>query len=176
MISVIAAIDENNGIGKNGFIPWCIPEDLKRFKEFTKNSVVIMGRITYESIGAKPLPDRINIVITSNTESIDKRCFACINLKYAIQLAMSFLKDIFIIGGSNIYKEALPISERILLTKVAGDFECDAVFPIFNEDLYDKICDPIRARNQYTYQYITYNLKSEFKLCQQEYIRFLCSS
>ncbi len=171
MITIIAAVDNKFGIGKNGLMPWYIPDDLKRFKELTKNSVVIMGRVTYESIGAKPLPNRINIVITKNPESVNKKCMACIDFKYAIQLATTMLKPIFIIGGSGIYKEAFNVCDKVLLTKIDSDFNCDVFFPNFIEELFDKIEEDPKCYKGLNYKYVTYNLKKSYKIYTQQYIK-----
>lgn len=129
MISLIACVDIDNGIGLNGTIPWSLKPDMKYFKEMTTGGIVIMGRKTWESIGSKPLPNRTNIVITSNPSTISSEAFACVRFEHAIELAKSLLKPIFIIGGYNIYKEAIPLASVIYLTRINKCYGCDTTFP-----------------------------------------------
>ncbi len=127
MIFIIACIDSNNGIGKNGKIPWRLPPDLKYFKCMTTNSVVLMGRKTFESMHRNPLPNRINIVLSkckySNIITFD-------NFDDAITEAKKHKKPIYIIGGASLYKYALPIIDTAYITEIEQDFKCDTFFPI----------------------------------------------
>jgi dihydrofolate reductase len=130
MVSLIVAKSENNVIGKDGNIPWYIPEDLKRFKKITTNNVVIMGRKTYESLPKeyRPLPNRLNIIISRNKNYKAENCLVFNNLEKAIRKAGTN-KEIFIIGGSEIYNEGLKYTNKIYLTEVLGDFDGDTHFP-----------------------------------------------
>ena len=129
MISLIACVDKNNGIGLNGTIPWSLKPDMKHFRKLTINSTIIMGRLTWESIGSKPLPNRDNIVITSKPDTING-ARACSSLDQALQISASHLKPVFIIGGSEIYKEALLNgASKVYLTRIDRDYECDTLFP-----------------------------------------------
>ena len=131
MISLISCIDSHNGIGLNGTIPWTLRPDMKHFKKLTTGSTVIMGRLTWDSIGSKPLPNRVNIVVTSQPHLIDTSAIACITLQDAIDIAKSLLKPIFIIGGSRIYKEAFALgASKVYLTRINKNYSCDATFPI----------------------------------------------
>lgn len=132
-INIIAARDGNYLIGLNGKLPWNIPADLKRFKELTTGHAVIMGRKTFESLGSKPLPDRNNFVVGSKLASgmfvHEPRLFPASSLKYALSRAEAFKHDeIFIIGGARLYAEAMPIADRIYMTRV------DAFVPVKPED------------------------------------------
>ena len=127
MISIIAAVSENGVIGVDNKLPWYIPEDLKRFKKLTKGNVVIMGRKTYESIG-KPLPDRINIVVSRNKDLKIPGCLVVNSIVQAIKKAGSD-KDIFIIGGGEIYNSGIIYAKRIYLTKVHQEVKGDTKFP-----------------------------------------------
>ncbi len=133
VISLISCIDIKNGIGKNGTIPWHIPNDLKYFKKLTKNSVVIMGRKTFESINKIPLKNRINIVVSSLHYYNNVHTVSDINT--AIALARSFGKNIFIIGGSSLYKSGLSFANVVYLTQINNDYNCDTFFP------YDKMVE-----------------------------------
>lgn len=140
-INIIVAYDNNRCIGKNGKIPWKIKGEQKQFKELTTNNIVIMGRKTYEEIG-KPLPNRDNIVITSH--KIDE-VICCRSLGEALTIACKELdrvngKDIYIIGGAKLYKEAMDTItiDNYYITKIKQCTVCgDAFFPKFKESLYD---------------------------------------
>lgn len=128
MVSIIVAFDDNGLIGDGSKLPWNIPEDLKKFKELTLNKVVIMGRKTYESIG-RPLPERVNIILTRKSDYAVKGAFVCNNIKDAIEKASEYKKEIFIIGGAAIYKQALEISEKLYVSHIYGEYEGDTYFP-----------------------------------------------
>ena len=127
MVSIIAAVSENGVIGVDNKLPWYIPDDLKRFKKLTKGNVVIMGRKTYESIG-KPLPDRLNIVITRNKSLTIPGCIVVNSIAQAIKKAGND-KEIFIIGGGEIYNSGMTYAKRIYLTKVHQEVKGDTTFP-----------------------------------------------
>ncbi len=139
MLNLIVAKARNNAIGKSGKIPWSIPEELQYFKEKTINNVVIMGRKTYESIG-KPLDQRINIVVSNTKVFSEKNCFTVKSLEDALSLAKSFNKEIFIIGGERLYKEAIDIVDRMYITEVFMDVkEADTFFPVIDKTKFDVI-------------------------------------
>lgn len=128
-ISIIVAIDEDNGIGKNGNIPWFYSEDMKFFAKITKGSTCIMGRITYESILAKMgerkdlLPGRQNLVVSRNEELVPVGASLCKSVREAVYRATR--DDVFIIGGGGIYLEALPFARNVYITRIPGKFNCD---------------------------------------------------
>ena len=134
MISLIVAKSENNVIGNKGRIPWHIPNDLKRFKELTTNNIVIMGRKTFESLPEKyrPLPNRINIILSKDKSYKPKCCMVFDNIKKALKKAGND-KEIFIIGGGEIYKEGLKYANKVYITEVDGDFDGDTYFPKLNK-------------------------------------------
>lgn len=138
MISAIACLDYDNGIGRNGSIPWTLKPDMKFFRKMTLNSTVIMGRLTWESINSKPLPKRINIVITSKPNTIQD-AIACPSIKDAINIAQTYANPIFFIGGSNIYRECIPFVSKIYLTRIDKSYDCDVKFPI--DEMEDFQCD-----------------------------------
>jgi len=136
-ISIIVAIDENRGIGKNGKIPWHLSTDLKRFKALTSGHTIIMGRKTWDSLPRKPLPDRINMIIT---RSPGFRVPSGVSISTSLEEALveaeeNEQEEIFIIGGAQIFQQALDmgIIDRLYLTKVEGDFDCDTFFPDHSE-------------------------------------------
>ncbi len=127
MISIIVAADLNNTIGGNNDLLWRIPEDLKRFKALTMGKLCIMGRKTFESIG-KPLPGRRFVIITRDSSYKLAGCEVVSSLDAA--LAMGVLEEeIMIIGGGEIYRQALPFTDKVYLTRVLADFEGDTFFP-----------------------------------------------
>lgn len=128
-ISAVVAIAENNAIGKNNELLWRLPNDLKHFKQITSGHTVIMGRKTYDSVG-KPLPNRRNIVITRQNIEIPG-CEVVASVDEAIALCAGE-EEVFIVGGAEIYKLAMPQTDRIYLTIVHQSFDADAFFPQIN--------------------------------------------
>ena len=131
MISIIAAVSNNGVIGVDNKLPWDLPEDLKRFKELTTGNVVIMGRKTYESIG-KPLPNRINIVITRNKDFFVPDVLTANSLNSAL-LKAGGNKDIFIIGGGEIYEQSMGFADKLYITEVDMEVEGDTKFPTISD-------------------------------------------
>lgn len=132
MISIIAAISENRALGKDNKLIWHISEDLKRFRRITASKSVIMGRRTFESIG-RPLPNRLNIVITKNPQYKAEGCIVVNSLDEAIQKAKATTDgEIFVIGGGQIYTQAIGIADKLYLTIVKGDHEADVFFPDYS--------------------------------------------
>jgi dihydrofolate reductase len=138
MLSLIAAIGRNRELGKDGDLLWRIPDDLARFKRLTNGHPVIMGRKTWESIPEKfrPLPGRTNIVITTDPayEAIGASVAASFEEALAIAAHAEGSDEVFAIGGSRVYADALPQADRLYLTLVeAEDAEADAFFPPYPE-------------------------------------------
>lgn len=132
IISIIAAIGSNKELGKDNKLLWNIPHDIIHFKQLTLNHPVIMGRKTYESIG-RPLPQRINIIITRDKYYQAAECVICYSLDEAIKLAQKRDEDeIFIIGGGQIYEKAILIADKLYLTLVEGSFDADTFFPDYS--------------------------------------------
>jgi len=130
VISIIVAISENGVIGKNNQLLWHISDDLKRFKRLTTGHTVIMGRKTFESIG-KPLPNRRNIVVSRGEGVKFNGCEVARSLTDALEIA-STDDEVFIIGGGEVYRQALPLAGKIYLTLVHANFEGDTFFPSIN--------------------------------------------
>lgn len=137
MISIIVAIAHNNVIGASNSLIWHISEDLRRFKAITTGHPVIMGRKTYESIG-RPLPNRTNVVITRQADFAVEGCTVVHSLQEAIALFPEN-EELFIIGGGQIYAEALPLAKRIYLTEVDADYEGDTNFPQWDRSEWNLI-------------------------------------
>ena len=138
MISIIAAISEDNGIGKDNKLLWHIPEDLKRFKKLTMGQCIIMGKKTWESLPKKPLPGRKNIVLTDNPdEHIEGSITA-----YSIDDALSKCskdEQIFIIGGGSIYRQFMPLASRLYITHIHKSTAADTFFPEIHGNEWEEI-------------------------------------
>jgi len=124
-IVLVVAIADNGVIGKDGAIPWHISEDLKRFKALTLGHTVVMGRKTWDSLPRKPLPGRINVVVTRQTDWQADGAVAAASLEQALADASG---TVMVIGGAEIYDHALPLATRIELTEVHKNFDGDAKF------------------------------------------------
>lgn len=151
--TIIAAMDKNRGIGKEGKIPWHLPEDLKNFKKITtkcpegKVNVVIMGRLTWESLPEKyrPLPDRLNIVLTRNQDYEVPKGVNCADDFNALIDTLEIVKraepihKVFVIGGGKVYEEAIKHKncEKLILTKINATYHCDTFFPKSFKHTYD---------------------------------------
>ena len=150
-LHLIAAVARNRVIGYNGQIPWNIPEDLQHFKELTMGHTVIMGRRTFASIG-RPLPGRENIIVTSTLYEIPG-CIIVRSLAEALELASREI--IFIIGGQQLYKEALPLAEYLDLNFVDAEPEGDTFFPEVNWNDYEEVSREQPA-GEPAYTFVTY--------------------
>ncbi len=127
---IIAALAENRVIGKDNNLPWHIPEDFKHFKDTTRGHTVIMGRKTLESMNNRPLPKRINIVLSRNPDYTAEGCI----VQQSIQDAVAYAQEqgaekAFIIGGAAVYKEALTFADQMILSHVKGAYEGETLFP-----------------------------------------------
>lgn len=127
-ISIIVAIAENYAIGKDNRLLWHIPADLKRFKKITEGHQVIMGKLTYESLPFRPLKNRKNVVISDNPADTFEGCTTVHSIKEAVALCNE-QEESFIIGGGSVYRQFLPLSNKLYLTMVHKDFEADTFFP-----------------------------------------------
>ncbi len=132
-ISIIVATDRKRGIGKNKSIPWHIKGEQKRFKEITTPHPMIMGRTTFESIG-RILPNRPHIIVTRDTNYKVDGATVVHSLREAIQKAKELdNKEIFIIGGGQIFKETIALADKLYITVINADFDCDTFFPEYLE-------------------------------------------
>lgn len=127
IISLIAAVDRNRAIGKDGVMPWHLPADLKFFKRITMDKPIIMGRKTFDAIG-KPLPGRLNIVVTRDTQWQHDGVYVTHNIEDALRATAEY-EEVMIIGGANLYAQMLPDADRLYLTEIDAAFEADTFFP-----------------------------------------------
>jgi dihydrofolate reductase len=140
-ISIIVAHSKNMAIGKANALVWRLPDDLKRFKKLTTGHPIIMGRKTYQSI-SRPLPNRTNIVVTRDKNLEIPGCIVVNSVTDAIKKASEFdQKEIFIIGGAEIYRETLPLADRLYVTKVNMNVDGDAFFPQYLNTFRKKVSE-----------------------------------
>ncbi len=137
-IIMIAAVDDDMGIGRNGVIPWNVPEDRAFFKQQTMGHPLLVGRKTFESLGAHPLPGRAMGVLThvpilgvpyAGQMQINQAFVWSDSLDHLIRWAAAFEQPIFAAGGAQLYEQILPLADQILLSRISGSFECDVKFP-----------------------------------------------
>jgi dihydrofolate reductase len=161
-ISLVWAMAQNRVIGRNNKLPWHLPEDLKYFKRITLGKPVIMGRKTFESIG-KPLPGRTNIVVTRN-ENFSAEGVKTVNSLAAAKTLCESIGEIdgvneaMVIGGAEIYTQAMPIADRLYLTEVHANVDGDTFFPEFDRSLWKEIAREdfdASGPNPYAYSFIT---------------------
>jgi len=157
MLSIIAAVSENNALGKDNKLLWHLPADLKRLKELTMGHYLIMGRKTFESLG-KPLPGRPHIVISRNLDLIIDGVTVVDSLEKAFKLSIADEKP-FVFGGAAIYEQALPYAKQVYLTRVHAVFEGDVYFPKLNLNewkLTSKMNFEPDEKNKFHYSYEEY--------------------
>jgi dihydrofolate reductase len=163
IISLIAALAKNRTIGKNNDLPWHLPDDMKYFMQTTKGHYVIMGRKNYDSIPEKfkPLPNRTNIVVTRKKNFIALGCIVVNSLDEGINLAKDANeKEVFIIGGAEIYKLSLSVATRLYLTEINGNIEGDTFFPaIDNADWKEvsRVHHEKDSRHAFDFDFVVYN-------------------
>ncbi|MGZ9107285.1 MAG: dihydrofolate reductase [Micavibrio sp.] len=154
-VSAIVAMGRNRAIGKDNQLLWHIPAEFQNFKKTTLGKPIIMGRRTYESLG-RPLPGRINIVISRNPDSVQGDVFAVDTLDKALARATAIAKsdgvnEVFIIGGAQIYREGLPLTDRLYLTVIDRDYDGDTFFPEFDMAEWSEISShPVENDPPYT--------------------------
>jgi len=157
MIIMIAAVAENNALGKNNELVWHLPNDFKRFKALTTNHYIIMGRKTFESF-PKPLPNRTHVIITHQKDYNPEGCIVVDSIEKAIEVCPKN-EDSYVIGGGEIYNLALPYADIIEITKVHHTFEADAFFPKISKSEWQLVEAETNLRDEkhlYDYTYETY--------------------
>ncbi len=157
MITLIAAVAENNAIGKDNLLLWHLPDDFKRFKNRTSGHYIIMGRKTFESF-PKPLPNRTHIIITRQNYDAPEGCIVVNSLEKAIDSCPAN-EETFIIGGGEIYKQSMAIADKLDITKVHHSFDADAFFPEIDLAEWQLVSEEFHAkdeRHQYDFSFETY--------------------
>jgi dihydrofolate reductase len=162
IISLIAALTKNRVIGKNNDLPWHLPDDMKYFMNTTKAHHVIMGRKNYESIPEKfrPLPNRTNIVVTRQKDFYAPACIVVNTLEEGITVAKTAdEKELFIIGGSEIYALGMPYANQLYLTEIDANVDGDTYFPSFNKNEWQeqsRTHHEADARHAYDFDFVVY--------------------
>ena len=160
MITIIAAIADNQALGKNNQLIWHLPADLKRFKQVTLNHHIIMGRKTYESLG-KPLPKRTNIVVSRDPSYTAEGCIVVNSLDEALHAAQSDPNP-YILGGAEIYRQAMEFADVLDLTLVHASFDADAFFPEIDTNQWVEVSredHPSDSTNKYAYSFVRFERK-----------------
>ncbi|GAB3526692.1 dihydrofolate reductase [Pontibacter brevis] len=161
MLTIVVAAAENNVIGKDNGLAWHLPADLRHFKQITMGLPILMGRKTYESIG-KPLPGRTSIIITTQKDYAAEGCVVVHSLEEAIERAKALDDTICIIGGAEIYRQALPLTDTIYLTRIHHTFEGDAYLPELKEDDWKTVDQEHHEpdeKNKYSYSFLKLDRK-----------------
>ena len=164
LISIIVAVSENGVIGKDNQLIWRLPDDLKRFKKLTTGHPIIMGRKTFDSIG-KPLPGRTSIVITRNQDFFMDGIIAVHSLEKALEEAKKLDTDeVFVIGGGEIYKQALSVADRLYITEVNTVIEGDTFFKITDPEQWtesERTAHEADDHHQYAFNFVDYIRKQD---------------
>lgn len=141
-IVIVAAVAANGVIGKDGAVPWDLPEDLRRFKETTLGSPVIMGRLTFESIEARlggPLPGRTNVVLTRGSPDLPDDVVVAGSVAEALDEASERDDIVYVIGGATVYEAFLPRADRLLLTEIDREYRGDTTFPAWDREEWTEL-------------------------------------
>ena len=155
MIILIAAIAENNALGKNNDLLWHLPNDFKRFKEITSGHHIVMGRKTFESF-PKPLPNRTHVIITRQKDYVHEGCIVVQDLEKAIAVCPKN-EDLFVIGGGEIYAQSILFADQLDITRVHHSFDADVYFPEINPEIWELTSEVFNAKDEkhlydYTFQ------------------------
>ena len=158
IISIIAAMSRNRVIGNNNQLPWHLPADLRHFKQLTLDKPIVMGRKTFVSIG-KPLPKRHNIVVTRQTDIHTPGITIVHSLEDALRAAGS-VPEVMIIGGADVFQQALPHAQRMYLTIIEHEFAGDTFFPQWETSVWNEIernTRPADDNNPYPMTFVTFD-------------------
>src|SRR3989344_2366319 len=162
IISMISAIAENRVIGNKNSLPWHLPADFKYFKAQTLNKPIVMGLKTFESIGSKPLPNRKNIILNNNPNyKIPENCFLARSIEEALEMTKNE-DEVMICGGASVYRQFLPLVDRLYLTYIHQNFEGDTLFPEFNINEWKEISREDHEpdeKNKYSYSFVVLERK-----------------
>jgi dihydrofolate reductase len=148
IISLIVAVDEKGGIGKDNKLPWHLRSDLKRFKSLTMGHHLVMGRKTYETIG-KPLPGRTMVVVTNNTAYHPNGCIIVNTIEEAIRVVeRNHETEVFIIGGGEVFKQSIDFANKIYLTNVHADVDADIFFPKIDSSVWKLVWSKVTTSDE----------------------------
>ena len=162
MISIIVAVSEDLGIGKDNDLLWRIPDDLRRFKQLTTGNTVIMGKRTWESLPRRPLPGRVNIVITDIPGERIEGSVTAYSIVDALEKCAGS-KEVFIIGGGSIYRQFMPLADRLYITHVHNKAPADIYFPAIDPGIWEVVHReefPADNEGEVPYDYVIYERRS----------------
>lgn len=159
-IILVAAVAENNALGKDNAMIWHLPDDFKHFKSLTTGHFILMGRKTFESF-PKPLPNRTHLIISRNTNyQVPENCFVFQSIDQAIIFAKDKNQEkLFVIGGGEIYKQTIDLATELSITEVRESFEADAYFPAINKNVWKSFAvvhHETDEKHKYAFDIITY--------------------
>ncbi len=163
ILSLIWAMADNRVIGIENRLPWKLPADMQWFRKNTLGKPIIMGRLTFESFGAKALPGRRNIIISRDTDYIANTNSEDIEVYNSLETALSAVngvEEVMIIGGMSLYKQALPLADRLYMTLIHADLEGDAWFPEFDTSQWsqtERLDHEADEKNGYSYSFVVLN-------------------
>ena len=161
--SILVAMASNRTIGINNKLPWRCPEDLKHFKALTMGHHLIMGRKTFDSIG-KPLPGRTTVVVSRNHELKIAGCIMAHSLEQAIAACIGD-SEIFVVGGAELYAQAMPLMDTLYITEIQKEVEGDAHFPEFKRDEWHEVSRAMHSQQEpqpLQYHFVTYRRKGQY--------------
>ncbi|HEX8873482.1 MAG TPA: dihydrofolate reductase [Nitrosospira sp.] len=166
-LSALVAMARNRVIGRNNALPWRLPPDLKRFKALTMGHAIIMGRKTFESIG-RPLPGRTSIIVTRQPGYTARDAIVVGSIADALEACSANAADTpasyrenFVIGGAEIFRQTLPMCDRLHITEIQRDFEGDVLFPEFNHDEWVEVsCEKHRDDSGLEYHFVVFDRKT----------------
>ncbi|MDQ0350809.1 dihydrofolate reductase [Alkalibacillus filiformis] len=159
-LSLIVAMDDNQVIGLNNDMPWHLPNDLKYFKKVTSGSPIVMGRKTFESIG-RPLPNRHNIIMTRNEQYTQESC-SIVHQWEDLSPLVDGEEEVFIIGGSELFKDALEQVDYMYITRIHETFDGDTYFPTINWDDWELVSEQsgeLDEKNKHEHTFLVYRRK-----------------
>ncbi|KKQ21453.1 MAG: dihydrofolate reductase [Parcubacteria group bacterium GW2011_GWA2_37_10] len=161
-LSIISAVAENRIIGNKNTLPWHMPADFKYFKEATLGKVIVMGLNTFKSIGEKPLPDRKNIILNNDPDYIPPEgCFVARSIDELLEMTKNE-PEVMICGGASVYKQFLPLAQKLYLTYIHQNFEGDTYFPEFSLSEWKevkRIDNKADEKNKYDYSFVVLERK-----------------
>jgi len=158
IISLIAAVDRHLGIGRDNTMPWHLPDDFKYFKQQTLGKPIVMGRKTFESIGGRPLPGRTNYVLSRQSD-LQLPEVVVFNEVTPLLQALAAIEEIMVIGGEQIYRQFLPLADRLYLTEVDTEIEADAHFPVWEKSQWQEVSRLHHAqddRHAFAFDFVQY--------------------
>lgn len=161
-VIIIVAAAENNSIGKDNNLLWHLPDDFKHFKSHTSGNYIIMGRKTFESF-PKPLPNRTHIILTRGKYNVPEGCQIASSIEGALSIIPKTTEKVFIIGGGEIYKQAMPFATHIELTRVHTHIDGDTYFPEIDNEIWELISEIHHPKDQnhiYDFTFLSYQKKT----------------